>query len=350
MPGSNVVAITHLFFDFEVINLAKANECCSTPPMCGKKYSEQIKIFMLNSKFYIKLFLSLFLLIIIYKLYNVDFNAVVHETKKFNLNIFNILVLVSLVIFGILLTSIRYLYITKLFKIKIRFLDLVIINIAQFSLNNLSISGVGEAYKYLKLKKKKNRLKLFFSILIERYLTIVILSQVLCFFALKIYLDNILLIIVILFTLLLFFLNLEKFMPNIFKKFPYVDYYNFLYVELIKLFSEKKKNQFFLLIITILIQLISIFFYFYFFNFIANYQISILILILIIPIINFFNALPISIGGLGIRDTSFLLLLYYISANDLILIKSLSSTTLIGIFLIMISIIFLGILKINKRL
>ena len=336
--------------EFDLIKFAIANECCSTPPICGKKYSEQINIFMFNFKFLIRFSISFFLLIFIYRLYSFDTGSLINEIKKFNINFLNIFGLVLLVLFGIYLTTIRYFYITKLLKIKISFFKLLIINLSQFSLNNLSFSGVGEIYKYLKLERKKLRLKLVFSILVERYLTILVLTLVVVFFILSTLFENLFLICTFTIALIIFFLNLEKFIPNIFKKFPYVDYYNVYYGEVIKLFSVKKKEQIYLLINSALIQFVSIIFYFYLFNFIGNIQVDLYVLIFVIPIINFFNALPISIAGIGVRDIAFIFVTSYILENDILLFESLTSTGLIGIFLIIFSTICLLTLKVLKKI
>lgn len=254
------------------------------------------------------------------------------------------------IIIGIYLITIRFFYITKLFKIKIGFYDLLIINFTQFSLNTLSFTGVGEFYKYLKLEKKKFRVKLVFSILIERYLTILVLTSVIVFLIFNTLIENLFLVFILMIVLILVFINLEKFIPNVFKKFPYVDYYNIYYGEMIKLFTERKKEQILLFINTILIQFVSIIFYFYIFNFIANIQIDLYILIFVVPILNFFNALPISIAGIGIRDTTFVLITSYVLEKEILLFKSLTSTGLIGIFLIIFSIICFIALRVFKKI
>ena len=284
---------------------------------------------------YFKFFLSLFLTIIIIKVFNINIKSFFLSIKISHIFLLTISFLASYIF-----SSLRFMFILNIFNENIRFSRSFVLTIYQNLFNSLSVSGSGEVVKYFK-KNNINSFDMGFSIIIEKIsgilasLSIIILSSIYLFLTIedqKIFF-SIILLIVILFSIITYF-------TKFFQKIPY--YY---YIKKMYYVKNNLKLFFLVLFFSLFLQFISILSYVILFklNYVEN--INFFLLAIMVPIINLLSAIPLSFSGIGIRDISAILLL---SLLNILPEQSLYVTYVIGVFSILFSISILLINQLGK--
>ena len=276
------------------------------------------------NKFF-KVFLSLFLTIIIIKVFNLNIKSFFLSIK---LN--HIILLILFFLTSYVLSSLRFMFILNIFNEKIKFSRSFALTIYQNLFNSLSVSGSGEIVKYFK-KNNINSFDMGFSIILEKIsgilasISIIIFSSIYLFLTIE---DQkifflIILLIIILFSIIFHF-------TNFFQKIPY--YY---YIK--KMYFIQSNLKYFILVFffSLLVQFISIILYVLLFKLNHVYNINFFLLAIMIPIINLLSAIPLSFSGIGIRDISGVFLL---SLLNILPEQSLYVTYIIGVFSILFSI------------
>lgn len=285
---------------------------------------------------YFKVFLSLFLTIIIIKVFNLNIKSFFLSIK---LN--HIILLILFFLTSYVLSSLRFMFILNIFNEKIKFSRSFALTIYQNLFNSLSVSGSGEIVKYFK-KNNINSFDMGFSIILEKIsgilasISIIIFSSIYLFLTIE---DQkifflIILLIIILFSIIFHF-------TNFFQKIPY--YY---YIK--KMYFIKSNLKYFILVFffSLLVQFISIILYVLLFKLNHVYNINFFLLAIMIPIINLLSAIPLSFSGIGIRDISGVFLL---SLLNILPEQSLYVTYIIGVFSILFSISILFISQLSKN-
>ena len=285
---------------------------------------------------YFKVFLSLFLTIIIIKVFNLNIKSFFLSIK---LN--HIILLILFFLTSYVLSSLRFMFILNIFNEKIKFSRSFALTIYQNLFNSLSVSGSGEIVKYFK-KNNINSFDMGFSIILEKIsgilasISIIIFSSIYLFLTIE---DQkifflIILLIIILFSIIFYF-------TNFFQKIPY--YY---YIK--KMYFIKSNLKYFILVFffSLLVQFISIILYVLLFKLNHVYNINFFLLAIMIPIINLLSAIPLSFSGIGIRDISGVFLL---SLLNILPEQSLYVTYIIGVFSILFSISILFISQLSKN-
>ncbi len=274
---------------------------------------------------YFKVFLSLFLTIIIIKVFNLNIKSFFLSIK---LN--HIILLILFFLTSYVLSSLRFMFILNIFNEKIKFSRSFALTIYQNLFNSLSVSGSGEVVKYFK-KNNINSFDMGFSIILEKLsgilasISIIVFSSIFLFLTIedkKIFFFGIFLIIISLLIVIYF--------TNYAYKVPY-----FYYIKKMYYVKSNLKLFFLVFFISLLLQFISIILYVMLFkiNYVDN--INLFLLAIMVPIINLLSAIPLSFSGIGIRDISGVFLL---SLLNILPEQSLYVTYIIGVFSILFSI------------
>ena len=134
---------------------------------------------------YFKVFLSLFLTIIIIKVFNLNIKSFFLSIK---LN--HIILLILFFLTSYVLSSLRFMFILNIFNEKIKFSRSFALTIYQNLFNSLSVSGSGEVVKYFK-KNNINSFDMGFSIILEKLsgilasISIIIFSSIYLFLTIE---------------------------------------------------------------------------------------------------------------------------------------------------------------------
>ena len=286
---------------------------------------------------YFKIFLSIFLTLIIVKVFDINIKSFFLSIKLKHITLLSIFFLSSYVF-----SSLRFMLILNIFNEKIKFSRSFALTIYQNLFNSLSVSGSGEVVKYFK-KNNINGFDMGFSIILEKIsgilasISIIVFSSIFLFLTIedkKIFFFLIFLIIILLLIII--------FLANYVYKIPY-----FYYIKKMYYVKSNLKLFIFVFSISLLLQFISIFLYVMLFkiNYLENT--NLFLLAIMVPIINLLSAIPLSFSGIGIRDISGVLLL---SLLNILPEQSLYVTYIIGVFSILFSILILFFNLILKNL
>ena len=289
-------------------------------------------------KNYLKLFFSILITLIIFNTINLDFRSFYEKISKEHIII--LFIFFSLSYF---FSSLRFKIILLLFNVKITFVRSLKLSIYQNFFNSLSISGSGEIIKFIK-KDKIKVIPMAISIALEKIIglfsTFILIFFSILYFGIKNFdvgnLQYYLFIFIIIIGLLIY---LAKYKDILLNRVPYFNY----------ILSIKSKFKYKFLIystlIGVILQILSILLYVFLFKLNDVINLNITFLIITIPLINFLSSLPLSISGIGVRDSSGILLFSLINLSPSI---SVLTTYIIGAFSIFFSIFaFLNLFLIN---
>lgn len=282
--------------------------------------------------------ISLSLLYFILNLNNIDVSQ--FELLKFE----TFIVIIICTIFSIFLNTFR-LYLISKNILKIRFRDYLYVSLISFVFNVLSFSGTGELIKYYILSyklKKKDEIFSFF--LLERGYGLVSIS-ILFTFITSLFLLGLLKSIILLFLIFLILFNLSK--SNFyFNKIPYLNYFDYSFLNI-----YIKTSKIILLLMSLLIHMIYICQLFIIIYFIYKVNIDIKTLIFLTFTVLILNSIPISYSGFGTREFSVVIMGIFTSLDKLSLINSIISLGLYTYLFAIIIFVFLYVmLKINYKI
>jgi glycosyltransferase 2 family protein len=276
-------------------------------------------------------FISIIISISLFKLFDLNLNTFLESVTILDIGILFICSSISF-----FLSSLRFKYILLLSSQNIKFLSSLKLTIYQNFFNSLAISGVGELVKYYKKRNIPNVIMIA-AIFVEKlsgFISVIFIFLIVSVYFL-IQIQNIL----YLFTCLVFiFLCIYFFKKNIRTNILFmIPYLHFISSTFFVSKNNIIKSYIHIFIISILIQLISITLYALLLYLRSGNDLNLLLLIITVPIINIITALPISFAGLGTRDLMGLYLFSFIGVSS---VASFQTTFSIGIFSIIISIIF----------
>jgi len=284
---------------------------------------------------YFKIFFSIIIFIIIYKLYNIHIDISIVE----NLNIKSLFVYGLFFIFSILIISIRWMIIIRDIY-KITFVQSIKISLLTFSLNNATLSGSGDLFKIFLWNKKIKKNVLLKCIFTEKIFGLLtFLSIVIFIVSYFIKLSFLYIFGIITIYLILFYYLIN----NIFliKKIPYINYYEFFLRDKV-LKNPKKLIGIFLL--SLLIQII------YFTNLyifcLFNYKNLINIYSLFYySLISLANSVPLFFSGFGIRELLTSIFLNYAKLDSTIYFEFILIVGLLNLFIAIIILFLRFIIK-----
>ena len=276
-------------------------------------------------------FISIIISISLFKLFDLNLNTFLESVTILDIGILFICSSISF-----FLSSLRFKYILLLSSQNIKFLSSLKLTIYQNFFNSLAISGVGELVKYYKKRNIPNVIMIA-AIFVEKlsgFISVIFIFLIVSVYFL-IQIQNILYLFTCLVFIFLFIYFFKKnIRTNILFMIPYLHFISSTF------FVSKNniiKSYIHIFIISILIQLISITLYALLLYLRSGNDLNLLLLIITVPIINIITALPISFAGLGTRDLMGLYLFSFIGVSS---VASFQTTFSIGIFSIIISIIF----------
>ena len=311
----------------------------------------------MNSKLKFYFFLIckvLFVLLLIYYLFSNNFIDFKNIFLKFKFNIYTFFAVLSLFLITFFLASLRWYLLLKSIKFKINFKKIFeVIYISNF-FNTILLGGIGgDIFRthYISKSSDFNKLKLMTTVLIDRVIGFIGLLTVGLFFLILI-IDffelielikklNFQILLTFIFTIfgLLFCYFIFKKSKNKFSKLQGIFYYikKYYFVILISYFLS------ILLFLTtnLIVFLITVNFF--------SFEISILQIYFSNSITILFNSLPLTPGGIGLGELSFVKANEFVGAIDLLGLANVIIFFRIINFTISIPSIFLYILFKNKK-
>ncbi|MDP2940309.1 MAG: lysylphosphatidylglycerol synthase transmembrane domain-containing protein [Candidatus Omnitrophota bacterium] len=287
--------------------------------------------------------------LIIFLFYKFDFAKTLLVIKKADLNYFIFVLLLTFFVNFLLL--LRWYMLIKACGIKIPFKRIVVAFCGGIFFNLFLPSAAGgDIVRSIALfGQTKERAKVVASVILDRlsgFISIAIIASISLFIGFKLVNDSSILLILAIVLLSLFSLTLILFNSTIFSKFSKA-FIRFKGIKLklenlhnsIKVYRHKYKVIFANILLSFISQLISIFSFFLIAKSLHTH-IDFIYFFIFVPLIFAISIIPISIGGLGVRDGSFIFLFSKVGVSPNISL----SISLINFFTLLISGIVGGII------
>ncbi len=271
------------------------------------KKIKDIAFFVLRASITIGLLVFLFVKI-------VDIETIWESIQ--NIDIAQFVLAASLFALAIFLLICRWTVLLKALDIKVPFLRVITAYMVGLFCNLFFPSSIGgDLVRGLDLAKyEKSRLKLFATVVLDRligFVSVVMLAFLGLLFSYKRFVNDVIVLysvgilaVVLCFTLIILFnRGIFSKLASIFNRFEKVKQGLMNFNEYMIFFRNKRKILAFNLVLSFIIQVLSSVIY-YLIGLSLGLDTPLIYYLVLIPIVNTISVLPITIGGLGLRDCS----------------------------------------------
>ena len=264
-----------------------------------------------NIAFYL-LRISITIVLLIFLFYKIDAKNIFEIVKGIDLSF--LILAAALFIFVIFLLIIRWLMLLRALDIRVPLLRIIVAYMAGLFFNLFLPSSIGgDLIRGLDLSRfEKSKSKLFATVILDRlsgFVCVVILSFFALLFAYQRFVGDTAvlfsvgsLVVILIFTVLVLF-NKEIFikLSSVFDRFGSIKQGLMNFNEYILLFRNKKRILVYNMALSLIAQILGAV-VFYFIAVSTGVDLSLIFFFIFVPIVNAIAVLPITIGGLGLRD------------------------------------------------